>query len=279
MRNNQIRSYLILTFVWSWVLWIPLTLPYFGLFEMNDAIEGLIMPAVMIGAFGPLFAAVTISYRKGKMPEVKRYFKKCFDFKVKPLYILVAIILGLGTTMIAHYITTLSGLSQLPTTFFPDDLGVPIFVVVILYTFLLLLLGGGQEEFGWRGFLQDLIQDKYGVILGSGIIGLFWAVWHLPLWFIEGEGHAYYSFFAFMLYTVSWSVTIGIIYNKCGKKMVIPWIMHTVGNLSVPLFPVLFMENVPQPGYWIWASVNVIVAISLSIWLVRPKIRTNVSYQ
>lgn len=69
-----------------------------------------------------------------------------------------------------------------------------------------------------------------------------------------------------MIFTTSWSVVIGIIYNLSGKKVVIPWIMHAINNLSVPLFPVLFLADVPQPGYWIWAGFNVITAIILVFW-------------
>lgn len=83
---------------------------------------------------------------------------------------------------------------------------------------------------------------------------------------MTGEGHAYYSFFAFLIFTVSMSVIIGWIYNASGKKLVVPWIMHSISNVSVPLFPVLHLAKVPQPGYWVWVAVNVSAAVFLTLW-------------
>jgi len=47
--------------------------------------------------------------------------------------------------------------------------------------FVVLLMTGGNEEFGWRGFMQKELQKKYNPLLSSFIISFFWSLWHLPL--------------------------------------------------------------------------------------------------
>lgn len=37
------------------------------------------------------------------------------------------------------------------------------------------------EEFAWRGMLQPLLTDKYGLTKGITILGIIWAIWHLPI--------------------------------------------------------------------------------------------------
>jgi len=49
------------------------------------------------------------------------------------------------------------------------------------------------------------------------------------------------------------------------------WIIHAAGNVAVPFFPVLHMADVPQPGYWVWVSVNAFVALCTSIWYIRKQ--------
>jgi hypothetical protein len=71
---------------------------------------------------------------------------------------------------------------------------------------------------------------------------------------------------AFLLYITSTSLIMGWLYNASGKKLVTAWIMHAAGNTAVPLFPVLRAANVPQPGYWLWAGLEAVVALSLAIW-------------
>ena len=161
------------------------------------------------------------------------------------------------------------GISDLPNTLLPDDIPISPFVLVLPYAILMLFLGGGQEEFGWRGFAQDHLQDKYGLLLGSSILGLMWGLWHAPLWIMPGEGHENYSFVAFVLFTITFSPMIAVLYNMSGRKMVIPWVMHAISNTSVPLFPILFLEPVPQPGYWIWVAVSAVLTSGLLLWYYR----------
>ena len=222
--------------------------------------------AVMLGAFGPLVGVIVVQYKIGKWNQVKTFFKHCFRFKIKPVYYILAIIIPLGVTIIAHYITTGFGISDLPDTLLPDDIQISPIILVLPYFILMLILGGGQEEFGWRGFAQDKMQEKYGILLGSTVLGLIWGLWHAPLWIMPGEGHENYPFIAFVLFTITFSIMIGILYNMSQKKMAIPWLMHAVSNTSVPLFPILFLEKVAQPGYWIWVAVNFVVTTLLVIW-------------
>lgn len=46
---------------------------------------------------------------------------------------------------------------------------------------LLALVGGGKEEFGWRGWLQSALQQHISPLLAAVIVGVVWAIWHLPL--------------------------------------------------------------------------------------------------
>lgn len=36
------------------------------------------------------------------------------------------------------------------------------------------------EEFGWRGFLQPHLIERFGLIPGVALLGLVWSFWHLP---------------------------------------------------------------------------------------------------
>jgi hypothetical protein len=272
--KKQLILFFLVTFGFSWLVWSPFILAGFGLYTMSEAMTSLMLVAVMIGAFGPVIGAIFVQYKIGKWKRVKAFFKHCLRFRVKPIYYLLAIVIPLGVTVIAHYITTGFGISDLPSTLLPEEITISPLLLVIPYFILMLVLGGGQEEFGWRGFAQDLLNDRYGVLIGSAFLGLMWGLWHAPLWIMPGEGHENYSFIAFVLFTIIFSVMIGLLYNKSGKKMVIPWIMHAIGNTSVPLFPILFLDKVPQPGYWIWVLVNFTVTSVIVLWYYKKPITT-----
>ncbi|MGD2103945.1 MAG: CPBP family intramembrane metalloprotease [Anaerolineae bacterium] len=48
------------------------------------------------------------------------------------------------------------------------------------------LIIGALEEPGWRGYAQEGLQRRMPVIAASLVVGIFWAAWHLPLFFVAG---------------------------------------------------------------------------------------------
>lgn len=267
--SRNVWFFFLLTFIYSWLLWLPFVLSGFGVIQLSETAASMMTPAVMLGAFGPLLAAVILIIRKDGRSGVKKFFRNAFNFRVKLIYYVLALLLPLLITAVAHYIVNFTGIDILPANLFPEDLAVPVIVLIIPYFIFILVAGGGQEEFGWRGYAQQPLQQRFGILGGSILLGIVWGVWHLPLWFMPGEGHAYYSFYAFLLFTVSMSVILGWLYNASGKKLIVPLIMHAMSNVSVPFFPIMHMADVEQPGYWVWVGVNVLVAICLTIWFMR----------
>jgi len=53
--------------------------------------------------------------------------------------------------------------------------------IVYLYIFIFTALG---EEIGWRSFALPKLQKIFTPFATSLILGLIWAVWHLPLFWI-----------------------------------------------------------------------------------------------
>jgi membrane protease YdiL (CAAX protease family) len=50
----------------------------------------------------------------------------------------------------------------------------------VLMVFLIVSL---REEIGWMGFALPRLQDRYGPLLASAVLGALWALWHLPAYF------------------------------------------------------------------------------------------------
>lgn len=264
--NRNVGLFFLLTFIYSWLLWLPFVLQGLGVLQLSEPVKSLMTLAVALGAFGPLFSAIILIAHKDRWLGLKKFFRDALIFRIKMVYYLLALLIPLLITAAAHYIVNFTNIDTLPGNLFPDNLPVPVIVLIIPYFIFILLAGGGQEEFGWRGYAQEPLQQRFGILSGSILLGIVWGVWHLPLWLMPGEGHTNYSFFAFFIFIVSLSVIIGWLYNASGKKLVIPWLMHTVSNVSVPFFPILHLEDVPQPGYWVWAGFHVLVATGLTVW-------------
>jgi len=253
-------KFFLLTFAYSWILWIPSVLDGIGV-KLPFNVTGYSTVVVIIGAFAPLFATITLLGRESGWKGIKAFFKQAFDFRIKPLYIIIALALPLVIHAIAHYLAPIFGF-EVAQTLFPADISTSPIVLAIPYFILMLIIGGGQEEFGWRCFAQEPLQRKLGVIPASLLIGLIWGFWHLPLWFMAGDGHSSYSFLAFVLMTTSISLMYAWLYNSSGKKLLVVIIFHAMNNTAAPLIPFLHgIEGKPESAYWVYAAVNVLIGI------------------
>lgn len=108
---------------------------------------------------------------------------------------------------------------------------------MLFYYFLKNLLSGPLgEELGWRGFAQVELQKKYSPLKASIIIGFWWGIWHLPIWFTTGfvgmDLIKYILFF--MISIVSTTVIMAAFYNL-NQNLIIPIIIHQFFNFFIGL--------------------------------------------
>ncbi|QNA42942.1 CPBP family intramembrane glutamic endopeptidase [Lacibacter sediminis] len=55
-----------------------------------------------------------------------------------------------------------------------------IFITGAVFAMLNAFIATG-EEFAWRGLLQPLLTDRFGLFKGITILGFIWSMWHLPM--------------------------------------------------------------------------------------------------
>ena len=261
-------KFFLLTFAYSWTIWIPSVLDGLGVELPFDA-AGYSMVVVIIGAFAPLLAALTLIGRQGGWGGIKAFLSRAVDFQIKPAYWMIAFLLPLAIHLISHYLALALGL-DVARTLFPEEVSVSPILLAIPYFFLMLLIGGGQEEFGWRGYAQEPLQEKIGVIPASLGIGVIWGVWHLPLWFMAGDLHSAYSFLAFVIMTVSISLIYAWLYNASGQKLLVVIVFHAMNNTAAPLLPFLHgIAGKPETAYWGYAGVNLVFGALFAVLLAR----------
>ncbi len=131
------------------------------------------------------------------------------------------------------------------------DVGVLTFMVIGVVI-------GGLEEIGWRAYALEGLQRKVPVIFASLIVGAFWAIWHFPLFFIDGTyqsqlGVGTLAFWSFHAAILIGSPIYAWLYNQSGRIAFAVVFYHALGNLMGELIadahPVnLFVEAVVAFG-------------------------------
>lgn len=100
-------------------------------------------------------------------------------------------------------------------------------VLAIVYLIIALL-----EEVGWRGYALPRLQERYGALVASLLLGVLWGCWHLPQWFIPATGQAAkWPFTIFLLHTVAFSILLTWLYNHSKGSLWPVILAHAAFNL------------------------------------------------
>ena len=94
------------------------------------------------------------------------------------------------------------------------------------------------------------------------LLGLIWAFWHLPSWFIPGTYQTYWNFGGFIILMLGYSFFYSWVMEASGRRPLAGMIVHGTANAFVPLFPVIVLSvNAVQVRYWIWVSLTLAIGI------------------
>lgn len=260
MKRAFLIRYFIVTFCWSWIIWILAALLCKAGVLGDQATDNVIKTAVLVvGAFGPLVGALVAVRAEKINGGVAIYLKRFLSLNIGyKAFIIPLLILG-GTALIAWFLPSLFGYDKI-------SMLLPSAWVFAPYLIAMMLFGGGQEEFGWRGYALPKLERDLGYWKANILLGTIWAVWHLPLWFIPGTSQQLMHFVGFMMLTIGYSFLFSWFRKLAGEKPFSGIYVHGLANAFIPLFPILNMQpGAPQPAFWIWVSLTLFSGILVGL--------------
>lgn len=150
----------------------------------ND--NGLSVLFMLFGLIAPSVTAVTTVLTSGSKALKQDLKRKIVGFyRIKPKSILFAILLFAAVVAVSILLSTLFG-GSLRQFSFTEDFS---FSVGGTSALLTILLASVIEETAWRGYGEDAVGSYFSWFTESIIFGSVWAMWHLPLFWIEGTYH------------------------------------------------------------------------------------------
>ncbi|MDA2809762.1 CPBP family intramembrane metalloprotease [Nocardiopsis sp. RSe5-2] len=141
-----------------------------------DVDRGPAVAVFTLAACGPTLAALAMRLRHGRERARRR---------VRPslAWPLLSLLLGAAPALLVSALLNWDGLEELPRHAAAVAAGAGGPAGVLAYT---LLAGPLAEEFGWRGYVQPRLRTALGRAATAALLGAAWAVWHVPLFFLEG---------------------------------------------------------------------------------------------
>jgi membrane protease YdiL (CAAX protease family) len=173
---KQLTTYFGLTYLISWIIWLPLYGHIFGL----DSLLSLPFQHA-IGGLGPLVAAIIATWLLEKEKGVKQLLCNCLQ--MRPLVCFgIALLSPFLLAIIAMIMGYMINKSPMDLVGLMKSKEFPQFTLPTSFIYNLVFFGFG-EEVGWRGFALPRFQNKFNALTSSIILTVFWALWHWPLFF------------------------------------------------------------------------------------------------
>ena len=251
--------YLFFAYGMTWLFWIPVALT-----KQDYQTSSILLTGMFLGAFGPGAAGIIMTYREQGKEGGREFWRRACDFRrISIRWYMLILLLYPALHLAAIAINYWLGGNPPEFAFVKEAITMPagILVVVILY-----LLQSALEELGWRGYMLDRLQALWNPVKASLVLGVFHALWHLPLFWIVGTNQNRYlsitAFVLFVAFVTSGSFFNTWCYNDNRRSTLAVILLHTVANLALDTF------LLPGTGEHIFKIVAVFGAVMIAIiWM------------
>jgi hypothetical protein len=249
--------YLAVAFGMAWVLWA------IGLLITHHKLSLPLFPVLVVGSFGPFVGALVVTLAEGGPRNAVRFFARAFDPRMGWVVFLVSFFLMPILAVIVELVR--AKLAHVPPHFTMTLGEAP-----LNYLFLFVLGGTLAEEYGWS-LLSDKLDGVLPLRSSTLVLGIIWALWHLPLFFIVTPGaiQGYTPFYIFLVATVAMRFLFAWAYHRGGNSILSNMLFHTASNMAYSI-----VALAPAPGdmstgrLWMFAGLNIVSAAVL--WGVAP---------
>ena len=262
LARHPLVFFFIIAYAGTWLLELPYILSEdgAGLLPFSSPLLKWTSPVTIFT--GPFLAAFIMTGVTEGRAGIRRLLRRFVLWRVGLgwyLFVLVGIpaILMLSVIVLPGALGSFQGLATLaPLT------------LLFLAVYGFFLSGPLGEEPGWRGFALPRLQSLHGPLVGSLILGVLWALWHLPLFFTPWNTLTTFNVVVFVLATTCLSIIYTWVFNNTKGSLLLAILLHWSFDLSTlivgPLFPAPIVDEygllVILPGFG--AAALLVVALT-----------------
>ena len=217
-------SFFGLAYVLSWAWYLPLMI-------RGDRIRsGVGWPTDVPALLGPATAAVVMTAMVHGRPGLRDLWSRLTRWHIGwTWWLLVAGTLSLGLLGVliplvtGQNVPTLTDFTSYPGIGHITALG---FVAVVF-------VGGVGEEVGWRGFAADRLLRDHSLGWTALVVGVSWAGWHLPLfWLVDSYRSMGVMSAGWLVGLIAGSVVLTFLYREGRRSILLVAAWHAAFNLT-----------------------------------------------
>ena len=247
--------YYAISFLLTWVFLMPAVI--------TDAKFGspLVMTLIILsGIFGKIIPPILLTYLGYGRRGLQDYWQRLIEWKrISLRWWLISLLFPVVTAFLGVITSVLLLGSNFPSFAETNPLRILLMAVVLFF------YGPLVEELGWTGYQLDRLQVKLSA-LSTGIIqGIFWMLWHLPMFFIAGSyqqevvGFNTTSFwFTFTVGIICLQILQVWIYNHNHRSILSGVMIHFAMNFTGEMLETTTIQEYFTTGWIILFTVMIV---------------------
>lgn len=238
-RRHPITLGLLLIFGCTWAIditlaaqargWLPPILPeWLGLFT----------------GYAFIIASLAATVLTEGMKGVRLLLRRYLIWRVHPIWYVVVLLGPVVVVLTAIFLAVAAG-SPMPDfsqPFVRRVIGVApnLSLLVVALIWMIYEIATNGEEIAWRGYLLPKFLARYNPLIASLLLGMLWALWHLPKFAMGGvtaSAHAY-PFWVLALNIIAESILFTWLYQRTQGSLLLATLFHAAINTAYICLPV-----------------------------------------
>jgi len=217
-------------------------------------------PLFILAVYAPAIAAFILVLWYGGVAGLRRFLSRLFLWRAPMAWYLLLIV---GLPAMSYLGAAIEGTLTREALAQP-----PIGQLLGLVAFMLIL--GPVEEFGWRGYATPLLQRRMAPLWAGLVVGVFWALWHVPAFYLGGTPQSNFDLVPFVIGAIAVSVILTGFFNAARGSILVAVLFHW--QLNMPIWP----DGQPWDMYLFVALAALVVWINRNAMFSRAWAATEV---
>lgn len=186
-------------------------------------------PLFLLGTFMPSLVALALTAQVDGRPGMQALLRRILRWRVRARWYVFAIaymaVIKLAVALVHRIITGA----------WPRFGQEPWFIMAAAIVVSTWVQAG--EEVGWRGYALPRLAALIGLARASLVLGVIWACWHLPFFFMPGVDKSGQSFPLYLLQVTALSVAAAWLYWRTEGSLLLVMLMHSAVNNTKDIVP------------------------------------------
>jgi len=223
VNHRSLVKFFVLTYAVMWTFFITVAA------AAIPARSPLGAALLLLGTFAPSLVALWLTARAEGSAGVRALLGRIFQWRVPARWYLFAV------GYIPAIKLTAALIHRLATGEWPRFGSEPWYLIPLAIAISTPFQAG--EEIGWRGYALPRLAARFGLARASILLGLLWAFWHLPQFFIREADTYGQSFVVFVLQVTALTVAMAWLYAHTNGSLLLVMLMHSAVNNAKDIVP------------------------------------------